>query len=176
VHTADEDRYRDEYLYAVERLGRAGYVHYEVSNFARPGRESRHNRVYWDGGAYLGLGNGAHSFAPPLRRWNLRDWADYAVAAAVGRSPSAGEEFLSEEAHRLERVWLALRTDRGLPWTDLTAAGRALAERWRAAGLAVPAGTGVPLRLTAEGWLVLDRLAVDMDEALGGAAAAISTV
>ena len=62
---ASEGRYRDEYLAAVERLTGAGYLHYEVSSFAIPGRESRHNEVYWSGRPYLGLGNGAHSFRKP---------------------------------------------------------------------------------------------------------------
>ena len=59
----DEGRYREEFLEAAETLRNAGYEHYEVSNFARPGHESRHNAVYWDGRPYLGLGNGAHSYA-----------------------------------------------------------------------------------------------------------------
>src|SRR5690606_18225905 len=70
---ADEDAYEAEYMLAADRLAAAGYVHYEVSNFARPGRESRHNSAYWTGAAYLGLGPSAHSYVPPERRWNLRD-------------------------------------------------------------------------------------------------------
>src|SRR5690606_7604558 len=122
VRPAGEERYREEYLRAVERLTRAGYEHYEVSNFALPGHASRHNRVYWEGGAYLGLGNGAHSFSDPLRRWNLRGWEDYARVASEGRLPVADAEEVEGEARRLERVWLGLRTDRGLPWAELTAA------------------------------------------------------
>jgi oxygen-independent coproporphyrinogen III oxidase len=73
----DEDRYADEFLLAHERLTGAGYRHYEVSNFARGDRESRHNRVYWSGSPYIGLGSGAHSYYPPLRRWNTRSWSAY---------------------------------------------------------------------------------------------------
>src|SRR5690606_10975228 len=58
----DEDEYGAQYLLAAERLTAAGFRHYEVSNFALPGRESRHNQVYWSGAAYLGLGPGAHSY------------------------------------------------------------------------------------------------------------------
>lgn len=180
VHTASEERYRDEFLYAAERLAAAGYLHYEVSNFARPGHDSRHNRVYWEGGAYLGLGNGAHSFVPPLRRWNLRGWGEYAAAAGAGRLPVAGEENLAPAARRLEWVWLGLRTDRGLPWAELGPPARGLAERWRGAGWAYqvgarPGGPGIPggperLRLTPPGWLLLDRLAVELDDALDRAA------
>src|SRR5690606_4421056 len=103
VRVASEERYRDEYLRAVERLTAAGYRHYEVSNFALPGHDSRHNRVYWEGGAYLGLGNGAHSFSAPLRRWNVRDWEEYARRAEAGTLAVAGEEMVTGEARRLER-------------------------------------------------------------------------
>jgi oxygen-independent coproporphyrinogen-3 oxidase len=168
VHTAVEERYREEFLYASERLTRAGYEHYEVSNFARPGHASRHNRVYWEGGAYLGLGNGAHSFTDPLRRWNVRDWTAYAASAGEGRLPVAGEELLTDDARRLERVWLGLRTDRGFPAGELNPAALALVDRWRRAGWVRTGATDRdPVRLTPEGWLVLDRLAVELDQALG---------
>ena len=88
---AAEDEYRREYLEAVERLTDAGYIHYEVSSFSRPGMESRHNRVYWSGRPYLGLGNGAHGFIAPFRRWNLRDWAEYCTTVAQGRLPVEGQ-------------------------------------------------------------------------------------
>ena len=166
---APEERYRDEVLEAAERLGSAGYVQYEVSNFARPGYDSRHNRVYWEGGAYLGLGNGAHSFSDPLRRWNLREWDDYARTALAAELPVAGREEVGADGRRLERVWLGLRTDRGVPWSDLTPGARELAREWEGGGLATipPEGEPGALRLTTEGWLLLDRLAVDLDDALG---------
>ena len=172
VRVASEERYRDEYLRAVERLTGAGYVHYEVSNFARPGHDSRHNRVYWEGGAYLGLGNGAHSFSEPLRRWNVRDWEDYVRRASAGTLAVAEEETVVGEARRLERTWLGLRTDRGLPWSELGAEAVALAERWIASGWGwrEPAAGGDRLRLTAQGWLLLDRLAVELDGVLAAGA------
>jgi putative oxygen-independent coproporphyrinogen III oxidase len=83
----DEESYRREYLHAVEFLTGAGFDHYEVSNFARDGLVSRHNSVYWSGEPYLGLGNGAHSFVSPVRRWNLRDWEDYRSCLARTESP-----------------------------------------------------------------------------------------
>jgi oxygen-independent coproporphyrinogen-3 oxidase len=133
--------------------------------------------VYWEGGAYLGLGNGAHSFAEPLRRWNVRDWDDYARRARAGGLAVAGEETVVGEARRLERVWLGLRTDRGIPWGDLTERARALAARWIGSGWALRDAGGVAdrLRLTAEGWLLLDRLAVELDGALAPAAPAATT-
>jgi oxygen-independent coproporphyrinogen-3 oxidase len=163
---ADDERYREEYLQAAEVLTSAGYRHYEVSNFARPGGVSRHNSVYWSGEPYLGLGNGAHSYAYPLRRWNHRDWESYSAAIIHGETPEAGRETLDDDARRLERVWLSLRTDRGLPVADLPPRASALVERWMGARLG--AINGDRLRLTAEGWLVLDRLTVDLDECLAG--------
>lgn len=159
----DEERYREEFLEAAETLRAAGYEHYEVSNFARPGHASRHNAVYWEGGAYLGFGNGAHSYAPPVRRWNLRDWEAYARAAAGGTSPEEGRETLDAGALRLERIWLGLRTARGVAEEGLGPAARALAGAWEEAGWAERREGRV--RLTPEGWLLLDRLAVELDGA-----------
>jgi oxygen-independent coproporphyrinogen-3 oxidase len=158
---ADEERYRDEYLEAAETLRAAGFEHYEVSNFARPGRESRHNRAYWEGVPYIGLGPGAHSFLPPRRFWNLRDWAAYRDRLGAGLSPVESEERIDAAAAALEGIWLGLRTDRGL--APLTASQRAVAERWRGAGWAELVDGSV--RLTPEGWLLLDRLAVELESA-----------
>ena len=160
-----ESRSSDEYLMAAELLVDAGYEHYEVSNFARPGFASRHNQAYWNGAPYLGLGNGAHSFHGNRRWWNERDWDAYAAAAESGRSGEAGAERLSAEQTRLEAVWLGLRTARGLDLGSSTAseAARATAQRWEARGLAVVGKDRV--RLTPKGWLLLDALAVEIDEA-----------
>lgn len=160
---ADEEAYAAEYLLAAERLAAAGYVHYEVSNFARPGRESRHNSAYWTGEAYLGLGPSAHSYLPPERRWNLRDWAAYRSALAEGRSPVDSRETVEGAALELERTWLALRTRAGLPRAGWTAAQESLVESWVDRGWAEYTPGGV--RLTPAGWLLLDRLAVEFDEA-----------
>ena len=160
---ADEEAYAAEYLLAAERLVAAGYVHYEVSNFARPGRESRHNSAYWTGEAYLGLGPSAHSYLPPERRWNLRDWAAYRSALAEGRSPVDSRETVEGAALELERTWLALRTRAGLERAGWTASQESLVESWVDRGWAEYTAGGV--RLTPAGWLLLDRLAVEFDEA-----------
>ena len=162
----DEDRYRDELLMAAEVLTSAGYRHYEVSNFARPGFESRHNAMYWQGRPYLGLGNGAHSFSPPIRRWNLREWDAYRAAAVAGSGIEAEREVLDEDAQALEAVWLGLRTDRGLDLPTPDTPRAELVTSWRARGLAHV--TGGRIALTNDGWLLLDRLAVDYDGAGSG--------
>jgi oxygen-independent coproporphyrinogen-3 oxidase len=166
ISMAGETRYEEEYLEASERLAAAGYRHYEVSNFARGGAESRHNRAYWDGRPYLGIGNSSHSYLPPLRRWNLRDWSAYLSEVECGRLPVGGEDRLSVAARRLEWIWLGLRTDRGLPLERLPgAAAEARIRGWVRRGLAWV--DEVRIGLTARGWLVLDSLAVELDETLG---------
>ena len=159
----DEERYRGEFLEAAERLGAAGYAHYEVSNFARPGHASRHNAAYWDGRPYLGLGNGAHSYAHPLRRWNVRDWGAYRERLLEGSSPEEGRELIDPDAEALERIWLGLRTSRGLSTAQLETGAKALLATWGERGLAVWEDDSV--RLTPEGWLGLDGMAVELDRA-----------
>lgn len=166
-HLADEDTYRAEYRAAAARLGAAGFEHYEVSNFARPELASRHNQAYWDGRAYLGLGPGAHSYLPPERSWNVRDWAEYQGRLERGESPRADAERVTGAAATLERVWLMLRQARGLPRAELSAAGAQLTEGWVERGWAQDDAAAV--RLTAEGWLLLDRLAVELDARQGTA-------
>ena len=157
---ADEEQYADEFLRVVERLRGEGYLQYEVSNFARPGFESSHNQAYWIGDAYVGLGNGAHSFTDGVRRWNIRDWAEYSTAVCSGESPVGGEERIGPSEGRLERIWLSLRTSDGLATGDLSAGGIELATAWVHQGRA-EMGEGM-LRLNPQGWLLLDRLAVEL--------------
>lgn len=160
-----EERYGQEYLLAVDRLAEAGYEAYEVSNFARPGFESRHNSVYWSGEPYVGLGNGAHSYRHPIRRWNLRDWDAYRAGAVDPGLPVDDEEELDVSKVRLERIWLGLRTRRGVSLCDLPSSARDQARRWEEDALAEVDGNVV--RLTPKGWLVMDRLTVELDVELG---------
>lgn len=97
-----------------EILQGAGYVHYEVSNFARPGRESRHNRKYWDHTPYLGLGPASHSFNGRERRWNHRSVGIYIRELAAGKAPVEAAELLTDEQLRLEALLLGFRTRRGI--------------------------------------------------------------
>jgi oxygen-independent coproporphyrinogen III oxidase len=101
------------------RLSAAGYRAYEVSNFARPGRESRHNMNYWKAGAYLGVGAGAHSHEPrgaaARRWWNERDPATYVARVCAYGDALAGDETLSARAAAGEFAFLHLRTADGLP-------------------------------------------------------------
>ncbi len=159
-----EDRYEEQYLLAVDRLGAAGYEAYEVSNFARPGFASRHNFVYWSGEPYLGLGNGAHSYRHPVRRWNLRDWDAYRNGTEGPGLPVDDEERLDAGNVRLERIWLGLRTRRGISLRDLPPPALERTRRWEELALAVMEDDVV--RLTPKGWLVMDRLTVELDAEL----------
>jgi oxygen-independent coproporphyrinogen-3 oxidase len=159
-----EERYEHEYLFAMECLEEAGYQAYEVSNFARPGFESRHNSVYWSGDPYVGLGNGAHSYRHPVRRWNLREWDDYLLGTKAFGPPLDDQEELDVHKIRLERIWLGLRTRRGIALQDLPASARDCVWRWEEQALAVSVDD--VLRLTARGWLILDRLTLELDAEL----------
>jgi oxygen-independent coproporphyrinogen III oxidase len=162
---ADEDAYAAEFMLAAERLAAAGFEHYEVSNFARAGRASRHNQAYWRHAAYLGVGPGAHSYLPPVRSWNVRDWAEYRARLQDGRSPGEGEELLTANDFALEAVWLGLRTRDGVAVDGLNDAQRELAEGWVEDGLAELVGGAVCLM--PRGWLLLDRLAVELEARRG---------
>jgi oxygen-independent coproporphyrinogen-3 oxidase len=111
----DDDDQADKYLAAVERLQRAGLEWYEISNWARPGHECRHNLLYWTMGEYQGIGCSSHSHRAGRRFWNLRTPDRYLDAIAAGTSPEAGDERLDADGRALEALQLALRTRRGVP-------------------------------------------------------------
>jgi oxygen-independent coproporphyrinogen-3 oxidase len=163
-----EEKFAEQFLHASERLRSEGYLHYEVSNFARAGFECRHNRSCWESAPYLGLGNGAHSFRGLKRRWNPRSWRAYRTACLGGAPWWDSEERLEEEEARLERIWLGLRTDRGIRVGPLNPAARALVTHWVSRGWATRRDDRV--RLTPSGWLLLDDLVVDLDLAEEGGA------
>ena len=119
----DDDVQADAYLLAETLLGDAGLEWYEVSNWARPGQECRHNLLYWSEGAYLGIGCAAHGHTPDpggagRRWWNVRTPERYIAAIAGGTSPVAGEERLDPQPRAEEACVLALRTRRGAPVAD----------------------------------------------------------
>jgi len=111
----DDDLLYKFFMETSETLEEAGYAHYEVSNFARGEKwMSRHNRKYWDHTPYLGLGPAAHSFSVPRRWWNHRSLNRYIECTNMGMPPIGGSEILTGEQLRLERLYLGLRTQRGI--------------------------------------------------------------
>jgi len=152
-HTSEE-RYAEEFLQAHKRLTSHGFDHYEVSNFARPGRAARHNSAYWTGASYLGIGPSAHSYDGASRRWNVKPYAEWLRILRGGSSATEGAEVIGPESADAERAYLGLRTNIGY---RLGAADRYAVEQWVRAGWAAIDGDLV--RLNPEGWLRLDSLA-----------------
>jgi oxygen-independent coproporphyrinogen-3 oxidase len=150
-----EEGYEREFLTAHRLLANAGFEHYEVSNYARPGRRARHNSAYWSGAAYVGLGPSAHGFDGSSRRWNTRHYAAWAELAVKGLDPVEGSEVLTPENRQAESVYLGMRSDVGLA---MTAGDTSLITAWIDAGWVVLGPDG-RMRCTAEGWLRLDALA-----------------
>ncbi len=111
----DDDDQADKYLLADELLGEADLGWYEISNWARPGHECRHNLLYWAQGEYQGFGCAAHSHRGGRRFWNVRTPDRYVEVVEAGRPVEAAGERLDAEARRLEGLQLALRTGAGVP-------------------------------------------------------------
>jgi oxygen-independent coproporphyrinogen-3 oxidase len=111
----DDDVQAARYLEAEARLTAAGLASYEISNWARPGHECRHNELYWAQGDYLAFGCAAHGHRDGVRYWNVRTPERYIDAVTGGRSPVSGSEELDAETRRLEGLQLALRTRLGVP-------------------------------------------------------------
>jgi oxygen-independent coproporphyrinogen III oxidase len=111
----DADADAEFFDLAMSMLEADGYAHYEISNYARTGFRSAHNRGYWSGADYLGIGPSAFSTIGLTRWQNVSDFRRYSDAAHSGRSPIGSVEQLTEEMKRTERIALLLRTDGGVP-------------------------------------------------------------
>jgi oxygen-independent coproporphyrinogen-3 oxidase len=110
----DDDDQADKYELADDLLTAAGLANYEVSNWARPGHESRHNVLYWSQDDYRGFGCAAHSHRAGRRWWNLRTPERYIDAVRAGTSVEASSETLDADTRRFEGLQLALRTREGV--------------------------------------------------------------
>jgi oxygen-independent coproporphyrinogen-3 oxidase len=111
----DDDDQADKYELVDDLLTGAGLANYEVSNWAQPGHESRHNYLYWNQDDYRGFGCAAHSHTAGRRWWNLRTPDRYLDAMATGASVEAASETLDAATRRFEGLQLALRTRDGVP-------------------------------------------------------------
>ena len=117
----DEDRAAAQYRHAVDRLAADGWRGYEISNWARPGHESRHNLVYWERRPYEAIGPGAHAFDGATRRWNAARLDGYVAALTPAdgsepRLPPGAAEVIDHATAAAEALILGLRTDRGVPF------------------------------------------------------------
>ena len=115
----NEELEREMYELLIDRLTGAGYEHYEISNFAKPGYRSRHNSSYWHDVPYIGLGAAAHSYDGTCRSWNVADIKKYMDAIKRGERP-AECEVLDPNTHYNDRITTALRTSDGLDLTTLS--------------------------------------------------------
>ena len=157
-----EDLYPEMYLKAVQILSEAKLDRYEVSNFALPGHESKHNMVYWKRGSYLGAGPSAHSYLKGIRSYVEGKYVPWKKWVMGGCQQSGlTEDIPSAEGKEMEAVWLSLRTREGLSLKDyekefgkefeLKKAKPFIEKKW----LELNEGY---LRLNGEGWLWLDKI------------------
>ena len=109
----DEDVEMQMYDHLVEQLTQHGYEHYEVSNFALPGQNSKHNSSYWNNTPYLGLGAGAHSYDGKMRWWNIAD-IDLYITQAINHTLTPEHEIITPEQRHTEQIMLGLRTSQGI--------------------------------------------------------------
>ncbi|RJR33722.1 MAG: radical SAM family heme chaperone HemW [Desulfobacteraceae bacterium] len=115
ISSLPEEEQRRFFLMTAETLERSGYIHYEISNFARGDENiSRHNRKYWRRIPYLGLGPSSHSFWGGIRWWNVSSVARYNESLKSGLLPVEERETLTEEQERMEALCLGLRTREGV--------------------------------------------------------------
>ena len=161
---AEDELQREMYVLAMDELSSAGWRHYEVSNFAQPGHESRHNRAYWSGQGYFAVGPGASRYVDGVRETNHRSTTTYLRRVLAGESPVAEREQLTPEQRARETLVFGLR--------QLDGVSRAAFEEQSGFSIDQLAGpeigrfveqellclVGDRLRLTREGLLVSDAL------------------
>ena len=162
--SADEELERDMYLMAIDTLADAGFEHYEVSNFARPGHRSRHNETYWSGRGYFAAGPGAARYVGGRRQTNHRSTTTYLQRIQKGESPVAEDECLDDEQRAREALVFALRRLEGITRTQFAArtgfdldplVGETITQFVE---LGMLTDDGERVRLTREGLLVSDSI------------------
>jgi oxygen-independent coproporphyrinogen-3 oxidase len=126
----------DLYLDAIRMAHEGGFRHYEISNFARPGHESRHNLKYWNRQPYLGFGLGAHSFSGDQRWSNSRDLSEYIAALKSGEPAVVFRESLGELERTRELIFLGLRQAQGMRYSELLELRGQEATEWVSRGMA----------------------------------------
>ena len=162
----DEEKAARQFEYLIQATKTAGYDHYEISNFAHPGRYARHNSNYWRGAHYLGVGPSAHSFDGGSRQWNISNNALYIKALQEEKVPFE-REVLTPEQRFNEYLMTALRTIWGAERSQMEQIDPAFAAHFEQAVQAFLASGTVEkiadtYRLTREGKLLADRIAMEL--------------
>jgi oxygen-independent coproporphyrinogen-3 oxidase len=161
---ADEELQREMYAHTIDRLVQTGYEHYEVSNFARPGRRSRHNQVYWSGDGYFAAGPGAARYVNGVRETNHRSTTTYLERVLAGESAVAEREELDSETRAREFLVFALRRLEGISRTVFRHRTQFEIEQLAArplqkfVELGLLSDDGKQVRLTREGLFVSDAM------------------
>jgi putative oxygen-independent coproporphyrinogen III oxidase len=163
IADVDDDVAADRYVQADQALTSAGLDWYEVSNWAKPGGECRHNLAYWRSDDWWGIGPGAHSHIAGTRWWNVRHPSAYGDRIAADLSPAQAREILTNEQQRDEQILLAIRLKEGLVAAGLLAEQLTVVDTATNNGLVDGdwAQTG-RVTLTQKGRLLADRLAIDL--------------
>ena len=156
VEAVDEETEMEMYDYLVEQLTKNGFEHYEVSNFALPNRQSKHNANYWNDTPYIGLGAGAHSYDGNVRSWNISDLDAY-IEQAKAHNLQPEKELLTAQERHTERVMLGLRTNKGVAIEDIDIHK---AQAYIQQGLLQQ--TGNRLVATTKGYHILNRIIEDL--------------
>ncbi len=162
IPAQDEDRAAAQYHVAVHRLAEAGWHGYEISNWSRPGHESRHNLAYWERRPYEAVGPGAHAFDGVTRRWTIARLDRY-IATLRPRTgspalPPGGSETLDAATADAEAIILGLRTDRGVPSSTATLPHLADTFAWAVAAELVTIEPSDRIVLTTRGRLLSNEL------------------
>ncbi len=163
ISDVDDDVAADRYIQADSAFTAAGFQWYEVSNWAKPGGECRHNLAYWRSDDWWGIGPGAHSHIAGTRWWNVRHPSAYGDRIEAGLSPAQAREILTGDQQRDEQILLAIRLKDGLiaaglsgeqlKVVDVAADNGLVNSDWAATGR---------VTLTQKGRLLADRLAIDL--------------
>lgn len=155
VAMPDDDDLADKYVIADDYLTGLGFANYEVSNWAQPSGECRHNLAYWHGADWWGIGPGAHGHIDGVRFWNRKHPRPYSEAIMAGELPIQGSETLTDDERHLERILLELRLATGLRLDVLTPSERERVPGFVEQGLAELVGDRLVLnqrgRLLADG-------------------------
>jgi oxygen-independent coproporphyrinogen-3 oxidase len=166
IKLINEENIRNQFLLIHDILTATGYLHYEISNYAKPGFESKHNSAYWTRENYLGIGPSAHSFIDNKRRWNVSNNAKY--IKYIDGAGIFNEEKISAKDKFNELVMTGLRTSSGLDIAELSGFLSASElkmflskiDQWKLDGLASVKND--KLVLTPDSWLISDMLAADL--------------
>lgn len=166
VEEVSDDEIERQYLFLHRKLEAGGYEHYEISNFAKPGKRAQHNRSYWKGTPYIGIGPAAHSFdGQQTRRWNVTNNARY-IKAIAQNTPYWETETLNETERTNEILITGLRTKAGVDLSLLPAEHRevitSIARQYTTQHPEQLVLENNTLRMHPEAWLLTDRVLKEM--------------